>query len=358
VARDLDTVRFRADAIVNDITRQVAAGLAAEGVYLVDVEHEFASISPDGIPGEDVFFEHVHLNFHGNYLLARCVLHKLRDLLPVPAESKDEPSEQACAERLAYTGWDEYQDVAHVHEMFRQPPFSNQFDAAERDQRWEKRLQGLRQQRQPEQLKKTLAQYQQATRDTPGDWMIGLRYAKMSAELGQVDNAVEQCRSIVHQHQYLYAVHDYLGRLLLQARKPTEARASFEAALAAAPGFVNARYGLADVLAAEGHLQQAIDEYAALVQQTPDRANALVEMANFLNRLGRPTDARERLEEAVRIHPDDPQLRMHLGNAWAQAGSLDGAIEQFEAALRLRPNWSEAAEHLARLKKLRDDRRH
>ena len=85
---------------------------------------------------------------------------------------------------------------------------------------------------------------------------------------------------------------------------------------------------------------------------------ALVEMANFLNRVGRPKEARERLEEAVRIHPDDPQLRMHLGNAWAQAGSLEGAIDQFETALRLRPNWPEAAEHLTRLKKLRDDRRH
>ena len=38
--------------------------------------------------------------------------------------------------------------------------------------------------------------------------MIGLRYAKMLAELGQVDKAIEQCREIVQQHPYLYAVHD------------------------------------------------------------------------------------------------------------------------------------------------------
>jgi tetratricopeptide (TPR) repeat protein len=358
LARDLDTVRFRADSIINETTRQVAIGLAGDGVCLVDVEGEFASSSADGTPGEDLFLEHVHLNFHGNYRLAQCVLHKLREVLPLSPPAQDEPSEQTCAERLAYTGWDEYQEAAHVREMFRQPPFTNQFDAAERDQRWEKRLQSLRQQRQPEQLKTTLAKYQQATRGTPGDWMIGLRYGKMLAELGQVEKAIEQFREIVQRHPYLYAVHDHLGRLLLQARKPAEARVTFKAALTAAPGFMNAQYGLADVLAAEGNVQQAIDQYAALVQQTPDRANALVEMANFLNRVGRATEARERLEEAVQIHPDDPQLRMHLGNAWAKAGSLEGAIDQFETALRLRPKWPEAAEHLARLKKLRDERRH
>jgi len=49
---------------------------------------------------------------------------------------------------------------------------------------------------------------------------------------------------------------------------------------------------------------------------------------------------------------------MHLGNACAEAGSLEGAIEQFETALRLRPNWPEVSEHLTKLKKLRDERRH
>src|SRR5207302_3711179 len=123
-ARDLDTVRFRADTTINETTRQVAGGLAAEGVHLLDVEHEFAVTCPDGIPGEDVFFEHVHLNFHGNYLLARSVLHKLREVLPLSPQGRDEPSESECAERLAYTGWDEYQDAAHVGEIFRQPPFT------------------------------------------------------------------------------------------------------------------------------------------------------------------------------------------------------------------------------------------
>jgi len=45
-----------------------------------------------------------------------------------------------------------------------------------------------------------------------------------------------------------------------------------------------------------------------------------------------------------------------LGNALSAEGALAAAIDEFETALRLRPDWPEMADHLARLKKLRDER--
>jgi tetratricopeptide (TPR) repeat protein len=356
-ARDLDTIRFRADTTVNETIRQVAAVHAPGGTRLVDAERAFAAASPGGAPGEEFFFEHVHLNFHGNYLLARTILDEIDRLLP-PSDGKPEVlTESACAERLAYTAWNEYQDVGQVCEMFRHPPFTNQSDRTERDRRWEKRLQELRSQRQPAQLKEAAARCEKAAAASPDDWMILLRCAQVLSELGRLDDAIRQCQAAARRHPYVYSVLNRLGSLQLRAGKADEARQSFRAALRLAPDFSAAHFGLAEVLAAEGHINDAVAAYAEQIERTPDRSEALVQMAGFLSRVGRPADARQKLKEAITLHPDDPLLHVHLGNALSAEGALTEAIEEFETALRLRPDWPEMADHLTRLNKLRDERR-
>src|SRR5271166_2259400 len=57
-ARDLDTLRFRADSRINEINRSVAA--ASGGVALVDADKILSEASPDGIVGSDLIYEHVH----------------------------------------------------------------------------------------------------------------------------------------------------------------------------------------------------------------------------------------------------------------------------------------------------------
>src|SRR6185503_19071307 len=71
-ARDLDTLRFRADDRINGIIRSVA-GKEGEGVELVDMANVFADLSVHGTPGDEIFFEHVHMNPHGNYLIAKSL---------------------------------------------------------------------------------------------------------------------------------------------------------------------------------------------------------------------------------------------------------------------------------------------
>ena len=70
-----------------------------------------------GILGEDLFYEHVHLTFDGNYLLARSVVDQVCQALPhlagVPKQGAI-PSRQRCAELLAWTPWDDYQSAADM----------------------------------------------------------------------------------------------------------------------------------------------------------------------------------------------------------------------------------------------------
>ncbi len=71
MARDYDALGFRADGPINRIIKQAAGRHAQSGVCLADAAAALAAASPFGITGEELFYEHVHLNFDGNYRLAR-----------------------------------------------------------------------------------------------------------------------------------------------------------------------------------------------------------------------------------------------------------------------------------------------
>jgi tetratricopeptide (TPR) repeat protein len=67
-ARDLDVVRFRAPSEFNRIIRRVTATV---GDTYVPVAEAFAATSPAGVPGANIFLEHVHPTREGQALIAR-----------------------------------------------------------------------------------------------------------------------------------------------------------------------------------------------------------------------------------------------------------------------------------------------
>ncbi len=72
LARDVDTLAFRADSRINRIIKEAAEARANQGIYFLDALKALAQSSPAKIPGNELFYEHVHLNFDGNYLLGRA----------------------------------------------------------------------------------------------------------------------------------------------------------------------------------------------------------------------------------------------------------------------------------------------
>jgi lysophospholipase L1-like esterase len=68
LARDLDVVRFRAPSEFNRIIRKVAA---STGATYVPIAETFAAASPGGVPGANIFLEHVHPTRDGQALIAR-----------------------------------------------------------------------------------------------------------------------------------------------------------------------------------------------------------------------------------------------------------------------------------------------
>jgi tetratricopeptide (TPR) repeat protein len=133
LARDLDTLRFRTDSRLNETIRTVATDLAAEGVLLTDADRVLAEASPKGIPGSEFFHDHVHLTFAGNYLVARTLLEKVERALPDSLDpdgpgKRDVLTQEACARRLALTGWDRAEHMNMLYSLMARPPFTNRCD--------------------------------------------------------------------------------------------------------------------------------------------------------------------------------------------------------------------------------------
>jgi tetratricopeptide (TPR) repeat protein len=360
-ARDLDALRFRTDSTLNETIRRVVRAQPA-GVSLVDAERDFARESPSGIPGEDLFYEHVHMNFHGNYLIARGLFRAIAAILPDPdpdparprgASAPDPLPEPECAARLAYTARERWADAAKVGEMLQNPPFTNQLDAAERAARWEGYRRALKDEIGSEALQESLTVARKALDASPDDWMIRMHLAGLLAESDALGEAAGHYEALLKQVPHLSLAHYKLGAVYLRMKRYEPANSCFRAALRVAPDFAGAHYGLAEVMAAQGRVKDAIAVYDERVKTDPDRVEALRQKAVFLERLGKPRSARTCLEEALRLDPDDALIRVELGNTLTRQGALEPAIAQYEAALRLRPNWPEVADHLARLRKVR-----
>lgn len=73
-ARDLDVVRFRAPSEFNRIIRRVTT---RTGAIYVPVAEAFAAASPTGIPGANIFLEHVHPTRVGQALIGRVFFESL-----------------------------------------------------------------------------------------------------------------------------------------------------------------------------------------------------------------------------------------------------------------------------------------
>jgi tetratricopeptide (TPR) repeat protein len=172
-AQDLDTLRFRADTELNEIIRTVARN--SPNVGLVDAAAVFAGESAHEIPGGELFYEHVHMNPRGTYLLARTFFRQIVSLLPAEmqrgAAGVDVVSEEDCERLLAFTPYDRARVAGLVLSKLQRPPFTNQLNHAEDVQRikTQSEASGLN-------YGDMVADYQWALMRNPQDRLLHLNY--------------------------------------------------------------------------------------------------------------------------------------------------------------------------------------
>jgi tetratricopeptide (TPR) repeat protein len=194
-ARDRDTLRFRTDSRLNEVIRSVGDDLGDRS-ELVDLSKDLATFCSQGILGDELLYEHVHLNFQGTYLVAVRLLDAVRDW--ISQEHMDgiaQPARVAdYAEvrlRLGYTLYEQFLITHELLQRFRAPPFNQQEDAAIRLQLWSERWKTMEELlKNADQQERIFAHYRQALELNPEDWVLQRNFGMALVGLGRAEEAI------------------------------------------------------------------------------------------------------------------------------------------------------------------------
>ena len=349
-ARELDTLRFRADTRINEIIRDVADSWAGKDVYIVDAVTKLESKSPHGIVGNELFYEHVHLNFTGNYLLAETVLEKVGKLLPQQVTNHHDDNslpltEAECAERLAYTQWDRYIIADEVLKRFiLKPPFTNQLYHKERVRIMTHECRTLKANLNPETLKEAAAQYRRAIQNAPEDIYLRWKYGRILAEdFKDYKAAADQFQLIQRSIPHSYVMYNALGSVFRVTGNYNNAIDYYLTAIRIKPTCGEAHYYLGWIYQKQNKMKLAEKHYAKAIKFWPDNVSAYNSLADVLYRQGKIDEAVEICRNGLVLIPDSSLLHFSLGLLLHKQGYKDAAIKELRVTLELDPNSVEAS---------------
>jgi tetratricopeptide (TPR) repeat protein len=366
-ARDLDALRFRCDSRLNDIIRQQVAG----NVALADGERALAEASPDGIPGIDFFYEHVHLTFRGNYVLARAMAETVEKTLMLP-QSASWPDLAECAQRLGYTPRDTQLALSDIRGRIADVPFTFQANHDEQLRRLTEAARGLPPADSSASLRGAQSAAEAALARWPGDAELWEQLGEIRQAEGDYAGAVAAAQHALEQMPSSAGCWLLYGILLAQEEKYGDALPAFKQVLAFNPQAVWARHNLALCLEKLGRRDEAVVEFKRTLVLKPDYGTSWLALGQLYEAMGRTNDAAQcfntaltnrvnqaddmatlarfcvsrrwfglavtNFAAAIELNPSDPGLRMADGRALAALGRHDEAARQYLAAIELEPD--------------------
>ncbi len=342
-ARQLDTLRFRADETINRTIRNAAAG--ADTVHLVDFARTLEQASEHGITSRRHFHEHVHLNFSGNYLLAKTVFEKIESILPAHIRenrvaNKPPPDESECAHYLAYTDRDQYKVTEKVlNEYINHPPFTNQLYHDQQVASLTARLDAMKAYIERPSLELSVEAYRWAIRADPYDWNLHYKFASLLAdELKDHRAAVAELARVQQDVPHFHRGYTAMGQVLEAQNNIDAAIDQYLKAIRLNPASADAHYYIAGAYRKLKRYDHAADYYRKTIRLHAGYALAYNKLAEMLNQQGQVDRAIEVCRKGLAVAGDDALLHGNLGILLSKKGRKAEAIKELETALELDPD--------------------
>ena len=286
MAKDLDQLRFRATEEVNQIIRAEAKNL---GAILVDTQGSLREHADEGIIGSDLMLEHLHPNLEGYFVLADAFYDAISAHRIGGQRTNYVPRDVARSEVL-FTQVDSIFGELRLQKLLSSWPFQP-LDAPPAQILDTNRVSSI------------AAELAYALDDGEMTWFAATNQLRTHyAEQGAYHLALKASLALLQEYPYLPLPYAYA----------------------------------ADVLAAQGRLDEAVDYYGA--------ANDLEESAGIHFRLGilyqrkRQLElAGEHLERAAILDPEVPEFQFQLARNHMLRGDWTGASEAVQELLRSNP---------------------
>jgi tetratricopeptide (TPR) repeat protein len=378
-ARDEDTLAFRADTRINQAIKTAADANAQNGVHFLDAVQILDQESPAGISGNELFYEHVHLNFAGNYLLGRAFAKQTMKLLPPSILARDQGAWAAaefCDQQLAVSPWDRSRVWQQNFSRVSEPPFTGQLNDAPRARFYMAKLKELGAQMTDEARRQSISFYEAALAAAPADVFLHGNFSQFRSETGDLPGAIKEQKKVDELIPQTAATLYRIGTLLIQSGQTDEAQKYFSQALAVDRNSVTALNEIGLILANQGKVIEAAEFFARAVRVNPgyfetylnwgfmeecqeklDAALAHYQTAAELQPNGPATyfyhavlaatdhkrdDAITYFKAAVWMNPKFWQARYLLGSEFVAEDQVDAAREQFATAAVIRPDFARA----------------
>ncbi len=159
-------------------------------------------------------------------------------------------------------------------------------------------------------------------------------YAKVGDPRGALDSSVRAADLLPKDIEIQLAA----GRYLLAARKPEEALARADAALAIEPSNVAAHLLRGNALAGLSSFDEALKAIEEAIRLNPSRGNSFTNLGAVQFARGRRTDAEAAFKKAVELSPMSVETHLALGNFYWATGQAPETEKAFMGALAVQPD--------------------
>jgi tetratricopeptide (TPR) repeat protein len=373
-ARDLDALRFRCDSRLNEsIRRQVEHG-EIPGVLFADGEKALEQASPNGLPGTEIFYEHVHLTFEGNYRLARvlaeqvekCLSHQLR------GSTRPWPEINDCARRLAWAGRSQQLAISEILGRLDDPPFTFQIEHEAQKERLANVARKLPAVDSQQSLRQAQDACETVVASWPGDALVWQQVAEIKQALADYAAAAAAAKrsldllpssspcwlvlglALAHEQKFEDAAgafrrvfeldpDDVWGRQNLaicwqKLGRRDDAIREFKQALAIKPRFLLAWLGLGRIYEEMGRKDEAQKCFEKALANPIHRADEMTTLARFCQSRGWYEAAATNYASAITLSPADARLHVEAGQVLAALGRHADAAQRYAEAIRLSPD--------------------
>ncbi len=345
-ARDFDTLPFRADSRINALIAQTGRQYSGAGLAFCDAAELMATNSPEGVPGAESFYEHVHFNFDGNYRLALGWAVEAAGLLPATLTNRAGAawaSQAACERSLGLTDWNRFLVLEKALARVLEAPFTGQLDHDTQLERMTNQLREIKVRLQPADAAEARAVGAEALRQRPGDHWLHQKYAELLEAVGDQPQAAAEWAKVRDLLPHHFAAYYQLGRLLAARRNWTEAEPPLLRAVALRPDSGESWLELGQVHAAQDQFNLALRDYEQARLLLPQNYRVFFQTGRALSKSGRRDEAIQDFRRAVALGPKNFwDGRYALGEELAFAGRTAEAIGEFEEVLRLKPRYAPA----------------
>jgi tetratricopeptide (TPR) repeat protein len=340
LARDDDALAFRADSRINQIITEAAEQQAGHGVYFLDAAKTLAQHSPDAVPGNELFYEHVHLNFEGNYWLGRAFAEQTAKLLPksLVAGGKSEwASPELCDRRLAVTLWDRARVWQENFSRVSEAPFTDQMNSVPRAQFYKAKLKEFKSLMNSDTRDQSRAMYREALALAPEDTFLLRNFGQFLEQTGDIAEAIKEAQVVEQLLPQAPFIPYKIGSLLVREGKTSEAEKNFSQALALRGDFVPALNELGLIYANQQKSTPAVNCFTRAIQASPESPDADLNWG-FLEQIQGDIDqALAHYRAAADLQSGGPPAVFYHAVAAAQALKHDDTIKYFHAAIRMNP---------------------